>query len=95
MFRLYIDKGTRKMIDVSENEQDIIDTMGEYLRDDQDSRFLIIESTEEGDWIKDRVIGYIEYLIYVQQYNERIKKMSCVDLKKNIVKNQKIKRLKK
>lgn len=93
MYKLYIDKGTRKMIDVSESEQDIIDTMGEYLRDDENSRFLIIENTKEGDWIKDRVIGWIEYSIYVQQYNEKLKNMSCVELKSEIVKNQKVKKI--
>lgn len=91
MYRLYIDKGTRKKIDVSENEKDIIDTMGDYLREDQDSRFLIIESTEEGDWIKDRVIGWIEYATYVEEYNRKLKEKSCVELKKDIVKNVKIK----
>ena len=92
MFKLYIDKGTRKMIDVSQSEQDIIDTMGDYLRDDENSRFLIIENTEEGDWIKDRVIGWIEYATYVEEYNRKLKEMSCVELKSQIVKNVKVKR---
>ena len=91
MFKLYIDKGTRKMIDVSQSEQDIIDTMGDYLRDDENSRFLIIENTKEGDWIKDRVIGWIEYATYVEEYNRKLKEKSCVELKSQIVKNVKIK----
>ena len=91
MFKLYIDKGTRKMIDVSQSEQDIIDTMGDYLRDDVNSRFLIIENTEEGDWVKDRVIGWTEYATYVEEYNRQLKEKSCVELKSEIVKKAHIK----
>lgn len=92
MFKLYIDKGTRKMIDISQSEQDIIDTMGDYLREDENARFLIIESNKDGDWVKDRVIGWIEYATYVEEYNKQLKEKSCVELKTEIVKNVKVKR---
>ena len=95
MFKLYIDKGTRQMIDVSESEQDIIDTMGEYIREDKEARFLIIESNEDSDWVKARIIGYIDYATYTEEYNNKLKEKSCVELKSNIVKNIKVKGLKK
>ena len=93
MLRLYIDKGIRKMIDVSESEQDIIDTMGDYIREDMDSRFLIIESTKEGDDVKGFIRGYDEYVGYVKRYNDKLKEKSCVELKRDIVKNVKVKKI--
>lgn len=95
MFKLYIDEGIRKMIDVSESEQDIIDTMGDYLRKNENSRFLIIENNKSGDNTKGMVIGWLQYADYVEEYNNRFKKESCVELKKEITKDVKIKRLKK
>ena len=92
MFKLYINMGVPKLIDASENEQDIIDTMGDYLREDENARFLIIESNKDGDWVKDRVIGWIEYATYVEEYNKQLKEKSCVELKTEIVKNVKVKR---
>lgn len=93
MFKLYIDKGIRKMIDVSESEQDIIDTMGDYLREDENSRFLIIENNKNGDNIKGMVIGWLQYADYVEAYNDRLKNETCSELKKEITKDVKIKRL--
>lgn len=92
MFKLYINMGVPRQIDESPKEQDIINTMGDYLRDDENSRFMIVESHKEGDWIKDTVIGWIEYAIYVEEYNKRLKEKSCVELKSEIVKNVKVKR---
>lgn len=93
MYKLYLDKGIRKVIDISENEQDIIDTMGEYLKSDNDLWFLVKERVNGGDNIKGFIRGYEDYIKYVECYNERLKKLSCIELKQDIVKNQKIKRL--
>ena len=90
MFKLYIDKGTRKMIDVSESEQDIIDTMGEYIRDDLEARFLIIESRQDGDNLKGFIRSPEDYANYVQQYNEKIKEKSCVELKTEMMNKVKV-----
>jgi len=93
MFKLYIDKGTRKMIDVSESEQDIIDTMGEYIRNDLEARFLIIESRPDGDDIRGFIRNPEEYVAYAEHYNEMLKRKSCVELKRDIVKNVKVKKI--
>lgn len=93
MFKLYTDKGTRKMIDISESEQDIIDTMGDYFRSDLEARFLIIESRKDGDNLRGFIRGIEEYTSYVENYNERLKEKSCVELKTDMM--QKVKRLKK
>lgn len=92
MFNLYINMGVPKLVDASEEEHDIIDTMGYYLKDNPDTRFMIIESNKDGDWIKDTVIGWIEYATYVEEYNRQLKEKSCVELKSEIVKNVKVKR---
>lgn len=84
MFKLYSDKGTRKIIDISEVEQDIIDTMGDYLKDDPEARFLIIENKDNTDNLRGFIRGYAEYINYVENYN--LRQMSCIELKKGIVK---------
>ena len=98
MYKLMLNMGVPTVIDVSESKQDVIDTMGEYLKENPDYRFIVKEDNM-GDRTKSDsaqyIYGYLEYAIYVEQYNERLKNMSCVELKKEIVKNQKVKRLKK
>ena len=84
MFKLYNDKGTRKIIDISEVEKDIIDTMGDYLKDDPEARFLIVENKDNTDNLRGFIRGYVEYINYVENY--KLRQMSCVELKKGIVK---------
>ena len=95
MYRLYADIAGKKLIDKSEKEQDIIDTMGEYLKSNKDLHFSIVkqkdkksEPTLKGVW---GLQGYIEYL---KDYKLRLE--SCMELKKEIVdlkEKQKVKKL--
>ena len=94
MYKLYL-SDSRTMIDVSENEQDIIDTMGDYLKDSLDTRFIIIFSQEYGDCIYAVINGYKDYKNYLEIYKQKLKDMSCTELKKEITKDVKVKKLKK
>ena len=91
MYKLMLNMGVPTVIDVSESEQDIIDTMGEYIKENPDYRFIVKEDSM-GDRTKSDsaqyIYGYIEYAIYVEQYNERLKNMSCVELKRQILQSQ-------
>lgn len=90
MFKLYTNGGIRKMIDVSENKQDIIDTMGEYIKDDPEARFMVkTQSKENGDSVK-CINGFMDYALYVEEYNASLKQMSCTELKREIVKRKKL-----
>ena len=84
MYRLYADIAGKKLIDVSNKEQDIIDTMGEYLKSNKDLHFSIVkqkdkksEPTLKGVW---GMKGYIEYL---KDYKLRLE--SCMQLKEEIL----------
>lgn len=85
MYKLYSNNNVRTIIDVSENEQDIIDTIGEYIKNDPNSRFIIIYSQKYGDCIHAIINKQEDYIEYLKNYRERLKNMSCVDLKKEIV----------
>ena len=73
MFKLYLNKGTITQIDKSEDRQDIIDTMGYFLNDDPETRFLIKEESEEyGDSGK-RINGLVDYIKYAELYKPKEK----------------------
>lgn len=85
MFKLYIN---REMVNKCESEQDIIYTMNDYLKEDPETRFLLKEeSKEKGDSIK-WINGLLDYALYVEEYNTKLKQMSCVELKREIVKKK-------
>ena len=85
MYKLYSNNNVRTMIDASENEQDIIDTIGDYLKTDINSRFIVIYSQKRGDCIHAIINKPEDYVEYLKNYKEKLKNMSCVELKKEIV----------
>lgn len=85
MFKLYSDKGTRTQLDESNEKYDIIQTMGEELKHDPEARFLIIQIENKTPMNIELINGLFEYALYVEEYNARLKQMSCVELKKEIV----------
>ena len=93
MYKLYLNEGVRTLIDVSPEEKDILDTMGEYLKDDPEARFIIVYSQKQGDCIYGVINGYKDYKDRLEIYKEKNK--SCAELKKEITKDIKIKKLKK
>lgn len=92
MFKLYLNKGTRTQIDEQHDEYEIIKTMGDYLKNDTEERFMIVEYKDKIPDVK-LVNGLLEYALYVENYNERLKEKSCVELRTEMM--QKVKKLKK
>lgn len=86
MYKLYLNEGVRTLIDVSPNEKDILDTIGEYLRDDPESRFIVIYSQEYGDCIYGVINGYKDYKDRLEMYNEKQKHK--VDRPKELIKKK-------
>ena len=86
MWYLY-DRDTNTKLDVSDKEQDILNTMGEYYQTNTYYRFTIVkydEITTEPSWRSIRNIG--EYEAYIQEYNARqLKNKTCVELKREIL----------
>lgn len=93
MFKLYLNKGTRTQLDESNDKYEIIKSMNDALKDDAEARFMIIQIENKTPINIDLVNGLFEYALYVESYNETIKQESCVGLKRNIVKNVKVKTL--
>lgn len=84
MYKLY-EMSIVSEIDRSENEGDIIDTIGEYLSYDPNCTFLIKKDEE----LYRSIRSIKAYIDYVEEYNQRIKDMSCIELKKEIVNRDK------
>ena len=85
-YYLYTGKGTRTCLDMGD-EFDIIATMGEWLKKDENMEFLIVhydKITTEPSW---RTIkGKEEYSAYSKEYYDRImKNKTCVELKKEMM----------
>ena len=95
MYKLYLNEGVRTLIDVSPNEKDILDTIGDYLKDNPEARFIVIYSQEYGDCIYGVINGYKDYINRLKMYNEKLKNMSCTELKQEIVKDVKVKKKRK
>ena len=82
MFKLYLNKGTRTQIDEQNEKYEIIKTMGNYLKDDQTQRFMIIEIENKTPLNIDLIDGLLEYALYVEKYNASQKKSNTKVLKK-------------
>lgn len=88
MLYLYL-ANERRLIDKSEFELEIINTIGEYISEDPTERFLVIEKTKQGDNTKAYIRNLDDYLKYAENY--KLRQESCVELKRNITKNVKVK----
>lgn len=88
MFKLYLNKGTRTQIDESVNKYDIIKTMGDWLKDDPEERFIVRDANKEKGDTAVSINGLLDYALYVEEYNSELKNMSCVELKRQILQSQ-------
>lgn len=81
------------MLDISSNEEDMLTTMEEYLKDNEDIHFLIIKQENNTDEPYKSIRSIEDYTNYLEEYNHRLEimNMSCVDLKRDIVGKQKTK----
>ena len=86
MYKLY-DYDVHSLIDESRNEYDIINTISSYMETVIGQRFLIIYHNEEQDMDEIyRVIKTVrDYGNYLMDYNDRLKAMNCMELKKDIL----------
>lgn len=88
MFKLY-EMYTRKFLDQSEREGDIIDTIGEYVKEYQDMKFMIIRideiDGEETYGFYKSIKGISGYIDYVEEYNKRIKEENIMELKQDMM----------
>lgn len=95
MFKLY-EKSKRTCLDVG-TEENIIETMGEYLKEDDKTNFLVVnydEITTTPSWMT--IHGKPEYVEYVKAYEYRkITEKTCVELKDEITEKVKVKSLQK
>ena len=84
-YKLY-DYDVHTLIDESDNEYDIINTMATILEKSIGQRFLIKWHDEKLQADDFRSIKNVrDYYGYVKDYYIRLKDMSCVDLKREIL----------
>lgn len=91
MYRLY-DMNERKLLDMSMNEQEIIDTLAEYMKAYLNIRYKIVYHDEETneDILYKKINSVSDYYVYVNEYTERkstelLKQMSCQELKREML----------
>ena len=87
MFRLY-DYDVHTLIDKSQNEGDIINTISVFMEEPTNQRF-IVKYTDEAthtDTIITTIKNVRDFYNYALDYNNRLKQESCVQLKKEIIK---------
>ena len=95
MYKLY-DYDVHTLIDQSEDEADIINTISVFMEATNGvlgQRFLVVKENKETktpDWISIKNVR--DYYNYVTEYNDRLKQKTCIELKKDIVRNVKIKK---
>lgn len=90
MYKLYATKDTPTLLDVSNNEEEIFETLTDYISEDPTNRFLIKKRENNTDEIHRCIWSMDDYLDYREDME--LKKKSCVELKKDIVSMAKVKR---
>lgn len=88
MYKLY-DYDVHTLIDQSEDEADIIDTMAAYMVEPTNQRFLLTwenKETHAPEWMSIKNVR--DYYNYVTDYNDRLKQESCMELKRDILRRR-------
>jgi len=93
MYKVYTRKDTPTLIDVTNNEMEVVETMGDYLSEDPEQRFTVIKRENGTDDPYISIFNMNDYLDYKESVE--LKQKSCVELKKGIVKSAKVKVLRK
>ena len=91
MYKLY-DMNERTLLDKSKNEEDIVNTLCEYMKEYLNVNFKIIYHDEENneDMSYKKIKSVADYYLYVNEYAQRkatehLKQMSCTELKREIL----------
>ena len=78
MFRLYGNDKGMKLLDVSHDEMDIVETLGSYIGILDEIDYIVIENNGKCDDIKEVIKNYNDYLGYkhsvFQKRNEKLEK---------------------
>lgn len=86
MFKLYAMASMPTLIDKASNEYDICDTIGDYIKDNPEERFLIVKRENNTDEVYRAIRSMDEYVDYYQELmNRRLKEKSCVELKREMM----------
>lgn len=86
MFKLYAMASMPTLIDKASNEYDICDTIGDYIKDNPEERFLIVKRENNTDEVYRAIRSMNEYVDYYQELmNKRLKEKSCVELKREMM----------
>lgn len=91
MFRLYGNVAGWKKLDIATDERQIVSTMIDYSNKFNFYDYMIIERQQETDNIYKRIRNQEEFSSYLTEFKNRIKPledMSCVNLKKYILKKK-------
>lgn len=75
MFRLYGNNKGMKLLDVSDNEFDIVDTLGSYIGILDEIDYIIIENDGKSDNTKEVIKNYNDYLGYKHSVFEENKEL--------------------
>lgn len=95
MYRLYVNINGWTEIDRSELQEDIINTMIDDSQRYQHYYYMIKKVTDKDETITIR--NEQQLIDFLEKYreNQRLKQMSCLELKNEITKNIKVKSLRK
>lgn len=91
MYKLYGNVAGWRVLDISEKEKDIIDTIIDYSNDTGLYNYLITKAKGKGENYKEapykRIIGKKQFANYLEKYKEKVEleNMSCVELKRYIL----------
>lgn len=92
MFKLYGNVAGWKKLDIATDERQIVSTMIDYSNKFNFYDYMIIQREQETDMIYKRIRNREEFSSYLVEYKHRTLKpledMSCVDLKKYILKKK-------
>lgn len=82
MFKLYGNNNGMQLLDVSHDEMDIVETIGSYIGILDEIDYIVIDSDEKSDDVKEVIKNYNDYLGYKHSvYN---KKNDNCDLEKSL-----------
>lgn len=73
MYRLYGNVPKLQQLDISDNEEDIIETIGDYIYRVDYVRFIIILHEKNQDFPYKTIYSINDYINYIEEYRERDK----------------------
>lgn len=75
MYKLYGSLGTWKILDKTNEEKEVIDTISDYINDTPEMQFMIIQEIDNTDIPYKKIRNIYDFALYVEEYNTRIKEI--------------------